>query len=164
VTLPATSPVPSGIAVGYTTQGALEAPAAEADTQPSALQLHISPEADSVNPSTAHETREANEDQEVDVAALKARVAEAMKADEGHSSGPEIADEIPGHDLLARALEQNAKYEAEMEKEEGGDGKNGGDEHSSDGKKKPDNPYAERADESARLKEDYLGRHIDIVR
>lgn len=44
------------------------------------------------------------------------------------------------------------------------DGKNGGDEHSSDGKKKPDNPYAEKADESARLKEDYLGRHIDVVR
>ena len=34
----------------------------------------------------------------------------------------------------------------------------------SDGKKKPANPYAEKADESARLKEDYLGRHIDVVR
>lgn len=101
-------------------------PAIGADTPPAAVQLHISPEADSMNPSGAHETPEASEDQDVDVAALKARVAEAMKPDEDHSSEPEISDEIPGHDLLARALEQNAKYEAEMEKEEGGDGKNGG--------------------------------------
>ena len=97
------------------------APAAEADTQPAAVQLHISPKVDSVNPLTAHEIREANEDQEVDVAALKARVAEAMKADEEHSSEPEISDKTPGHDLLAQALVQNAEYEAEMEKEESGD-------------------------------------------
>ena len=70
---------------------------------------------------TTHETREANEDQEVDVAALKARVAEAMKPDEDHSSEPEISDKTPGHDLLAQALVQNAEYEAEMEKEESGD-------------------------------------------
>lgn len=87
------------------------------------------------------------------------------------TQGAALSEAIQQQNIVKKNLEEATKVNQAKEnsKSKGIDvnaeGKNQSqDGNSSDGKHKPENPYGKESENAGRIKEDYLGRHIDITR